>query len=166
MATKTIGEYIKKYRKEAGLSQSELGDMIGTTKQSISRYEKNAVDISSGTLLRLAQALNVSTLELYGFQKSPLNTMIESDGYDIFFSFLVEHGDAFGVKCRIEEVDTGEDWAEDVVHIDIVRDGKKYSFQPDLTDLSTTIGKLMLLVPNYLITELSASGMYEIEDID
>lgn len=36
----TFGEKLKKYREEHGMSQEQLGAVLGTSKQVISRYEK------------------------------------------------------------------------------------------------------------------------------
>ena len=36
----TFGDKLKKYREEHGISQEQLGAILGTSKQVISRYEK------------------------------------------------------------------------------------------------------------------------------
>ncbi len=56
-----IGERIKLARKKAGLTQQELADRVGDlTKQSISKYETGKSIPSSGVLLRLGKALDVT----------------------------------------------------------------------------------------------------------
>lgn len=58
-------EKIKMLRKDKGLSQTELGNMIGVQKSAISKYEKGiVVNIKKDTLDKLAEALEVSPAEL------------------------------------------------------------------------------------------------------
>ena len=61
----TIGENIKKYRKQKGMTQRELADAIGVSVQAISKWECGATpDISQ--ILPLAGALGASANELLG----------------------------------------------------------------------------------------------------
>ena len=46
----TTGEKIRELRKRLGLTQEELGDMIGVKKAAINKYEKGLIDIKSSTL--------------------------------------------------------------------------------------------------------------------
>lgn len=64
----TIGDRIRKYRKECGLTQSEVAKKIGVTKQAISKYEHNIVtNIGIETIAKLSDALGVSVINLiYG----------------------------------------------------------------------------------------------------
>jgi len=52
-----IGVVLKQAREDAGLSQSELAQKIGTQKTSISRIENHAEDIKLSTLEKVALAL-------------------------------------------------------------------------------------------------------------
>jgi DNA-binding XRE family transcriptional regulator len=52
-----IGVILKQVREEAGLSQSQLAQKIGTQKTSISRIENHAEDIKLSTLEKVALAL-------------------------------------------------------------------------------------------------------------
>lgn len=56
------GQEFKELRKAAGLTQQALGDMVGTSRRSIAKYE--AEDIALGqievkTAIKLANALNI-----------------------------------------------------------------------------------------------------------
>lgn len=55
-----LGDRIRQLRKEAGWSQAELGDKIGTDSQRVSRYETGKITPSLDAIVRIAQALNVS----------------------------------------------------------------------------------------------------------
>jgi transcriptional regulator with XRE-family HTH domain len=55
-----LGDRIRQLRKEAGWSQAELGDKIGTDSQRVSRYETGKITPSLDAIVRIAEALNIS----------------------------------------------------------------------------------------------------------
>lgn len=52
-----IGVVIRKLRKKAGLTQSELAERLHTQKSAISRIENQSEDIRISTLFKIAEAL-------------------------------------------------------------------------------------------------------------
>lgn len=63
-----IGERIKTLRKERGLSQTELADKIGESKQTIYKYERNiTTNIPSDKIEAIAEALTCSPCYLMGW---------------------------------------------------------------------------------------------------
>lgn len=60
-----IGEQIKKYRKEAGLSQKELGERLGVSQQHIAQYESGKRIPKIETINNIAGALGIGTRRLY-----------------------------------------------------------------------------------------------------
>jgi len=65
-----IGENIKKYRLLRGLSQTELGDLIGETKQTIWKYESGTVtNIPLPKVEAISEALHVGPCVLSGWEK-------------------------------------------------------------------------------------------------
>ena len=55
-----IGEVIKNARLAKGLTQQELGEMVGKQKSAIAKYEKGiVVNIKRSTLQKLASALDL-----------------------------------------------------------------------------------------------------------
>lgn len=54
-----IGEQIRKYRKEAGLSQKELGQKLGVSQQHIAQYESGKRIPKLETINKIAGALNM-----------------------------------------------------------------------------------------------------------
>ena len=58
------GEMIKHARLQAGLTQSQLADAVGTTMQIISQYERSVRNPKAETLKKIASALGVSWYEL------------------------------------------------------------------------------------------------------
>ena len=61
-----IGKRIKDMRLEKGMSQQELGDLIGVTKVSICGYEKETRDPNMETFIKLLDVLDVSPDYLLG----------------------------------------------------------------------------------------------------
>lgn len=56
-----LGQKLRQKRNELGLSQAELGRQVGTTQNTISRYELGLTPIADNLLPLLAQALSVET---------------------------------------------------------------------------------------------------------
>lgn len=66
-----IGARIKNARVAKGLTQEELGKVVGVQKSAIAKYEKGrVVNIKRSTLLKLASALNISPTQLM-FEETP-----------------------------------------------------------------------------------------------
>lgn len=55
----TAGQKIKAARERAGISQTELAERIGTTRQQIGKYENGSQDMTVARMLRIAAALGV-----------------------------------------------------------------------------------------------------------
>ena len=76
----TIGDRIKTARKQCGLTQTELAEAIGTSKQNICKYETGLVTaIPFDKFIRLAKALRVSTDYIAGFEQQGGTTMNEQN---------------------------------------------------------------------------------------
>jgi len=59
-----LGERIARLRKEQGLTQTQLGNLVKVTQQVIAEYEAGYRNIPIYRLISLAEALGVSTEEL------------------------------------------------------------------------------------------------------
>lgn len=60
-----IGEAIKKLRKEANITQSELASRAGITQTYLSQVEGDLKTVSPGTVVDIASALNVAVAVVY-----------------------------------------------------------------------------------------------------
>lgn len=64
----TLGKRIKAKREEAGLTQTELAKRIGTTKQTLFKYENDIItNIPSDKIEKIANILSVSAAYLMGW---------------------------------------------------------------------------------------------------
>ncbi len=57
MERNIVAEKLRKARKAAGLTQKELGNLMGVTRQAITRIESGNQGLTVETLLTVAQAL-------------------------------------------------------------------------------------------------------------
>ena len=60
----TIGEKIQYYRKQKGLSQEELGQLLTVSRQTVSQWETGQTSPTIDNLTRLKDVLGVSVDEL------------------------------------------------------------------------------------------------------
>ena len=56
----TLGERIQNMRKEMGLSQEELAERIGVSRQSVSKWENDAALPDTDKVLQLSRLFGVS----------------------------------------------------------------------------------------------------------
>ena len=73
----SIGNNIKKYRRDMGMTQEELAGVLCITSQAVSKWESGAGLPDVTQIVPLAKALNVSTDALFGFG---------TEGYDRQFA--------------------------------------------------------------------------------
>ena len=61
----SVGSNIKKYRKQAGLSGAQLGEMIGVSQSNIARYENGGVKYYSAVILKkITEAISCKVTDL------------------------------------------------------------------------------------------------------
>ncbi len=93
-----FGNYICQLREKKGLSQSQLGEMLGVTNKAVSRWENGGAYPSTELMLPLAKALGVSIEELYQAvsesraPKTKIRTLLE---------FLAQHSRIVTFVCTL-----------------------------------------------------------------
>lgn len=88
-----IGKRIRALRLERGLSQTELGNLLGVTFQQIQKYEKGANRVAAGRLQRVAESLEVPITFFYaGSTSADLPANANSDSVDVGLGFLETAG--------------------------------------------------------------------------
>lgn len=73
------GYKIAEARIAKGWSQQELADKLGTTQQTIQRYESGARDIKSSVLVKLSAALGVTISYLLGMENAAIPNTAMTD---------------------------------------------------------------------------------------
>lgn len=60
----SLGEVLRKYRTERGMTQEFVAESLGVSRQAVSKWEKGVSDPSTSNLLALAKLYGVSAEEL------------------------------------------------------------------------------------------------------
>jgi transcriptional regulator with XRE-family HTH domain len=87
-----IGKRVRALRLERGLSQTELGGLLGVTFQQIQKYEKGANRVAAGRLQRIAEALDVPITFFYSGSTTGEQGEASTDSVDAGLGFLETAG--------------------------------------------------------------------------
>mgnify|MGYP005806653379 FL=1 len=68
----TFGENLSKLRREAGLSQETLAEMLEVSRQSVSRWEQDACSPSMDSLIRMGEVFRVPVERLAAGVPAPV----------------------------------------------------------------------------------------------
>ena len=72
----TIGQRVRKARKEKGYNQTELANTLGKSLRTIQKYENGEIEISISMLNELAKALDTTTTYLLGYKTETVKPQI------------------------------------------------------------------------------------------
>ncbi|MBP1580775.1 MAG: helix-turn-helix domain-containing protein [Oscillospiraceae bacterium] len=109
---KNIGEKLFERRKAAGLSQEELAEKIGVSRQAVSKWERGESSPDTENLIALAKLYNISLDELVFGESGETkyeNTQEESDKVDISpgrIQVESHNGDKVNINWKGIHVDT------------------------------------------------------------
>ena len=99
----TLGKRIATFRKEKGITQEELAQMLDISGQAVSKWENDLTCPDINTLPRLAQILGVTVDELLSGKKEPVVVLVpkeqRKDIKDMMLKIVVDDSD--GDKVRI-----------------------------------------------------------------
>lgn len=59
-----IGQRIRKHRMNKGLTQEELGDLLGVQKSAVQKYENGSISLKGETIKKLCEIFSVLPYEL------------------------------------------------------------------------------------------------------
>jgi len=107
MANKSMGEFISTLRKEKGMTQKELADLLSITDKAVSKWERDIACPDTQTIPKLAEILGVSVEELMNAKTMPA-TGHKGAGFliDIILKALpVAMGVAVVVSSLLNEID-------------------------------------------------------------
>ena len=96
-----IGQQIRKYRMAKGITQEQLGELVGVTTQAVSKWERGGTP-DAELLPALSRVLSVSIDTLFGLGEENLalavarriNTMPDDEAYPFAFNICwnIIHG--------------------------------------------------------------------------
>lgn len=95
-----LGENIKQLRKNKGLTQKELGELVGVKAITIRKYESNEREPNVDTLNKIATALGVTINDLAGSKKTLTQQLIEEALKDLTIDELSKQ-----INVPIEEIE-------------------------------------------------------------
>lgn len=76
---KDLGMRIQKHRKQKGLTQQQLAELIGAATSNISHIERGTNKVSLPSLVKIADALNVTLDQLLCLSLSNTENVLKSD---------------------------------------------------------------------------------------
>lgn len=112
----TVGENIKKIRKEKKISQKQLGVLCGMSESQIGQYENGYRSPKFETVLKIANALDISYFELLDISE----TTKESNIQKITLNVEIKNIDEETKKAEklIELLKEAKSLADDLASID------------------------------------------------
>ena len=63
-----FGERIKELREEHGMSQAKLAELLRCNQQTVSKYEREILDLGTQTIIALTRIFNVSSDYILGIE--------------------------------------------------------------------------------------------------
>lgn len=159
---KSIAAAIKKYRKEKGLSQTELAALIESNRVSISRYETAEQRPSHDVLLKISEHLGVMPSEIDPSIKKEIvgdyrKYMTEYSGADMFHALIYllrDNGYIFSET----------DWPEEQDAI-IGKDTTYFVNKRDLENLTKAVSEMFKSMLQMLLSNADSKPTENPDDI-
>jgi len=107
-----VGEFIRMMRREKGLTQEELGELLGVKKSAISRWESGERGITLKNIRNISKIMNVPLDALLEHDEnhqpgeSPV-TSDEGDEYDVIHEETVDYA-SNGIRIVIPDINDPE----------------------------------------------------------
>ena len=111
-----VGENIRKFRKEKGLTQKRLGQLCGIDEANIRKYELGKANPKIETVSKISSALGVTTYEILGITTEQLMQPLKAEtcflnylsslGYEYIDTF---HTNDYGYDRCIHDVNDNID---------------------------------------------------------
>lgn len=109
MTENTIGENLKRLRKEKGLSQRALAQLSGVTHSQIANYETGKAKPSLDTLRKLGKGLQLSIFEMVPYEEykeEVLHDLPEkNDAFKKAFDFIEQEAKKRGINKIVKEIE-------------------------------------------------------------
>ena len=73
----TFGNFLCSLRTEKGLSQSQLGEMLGVTNKAVSKWENGVAKPNTSLLPKIAEIFDITVEELFASRRIERNDELE-----------------------------------------------------------------------------------------
>lgn len=141
----TLGERIKAARKEKGITQKELADLINKGFSTVQKYEIDVIEPPVSVLEKIADALNVSLAQLLDWNR-PIDET-DKELLKIYPNFNPKYG-----------------YISDMVNEEYPEEVKCNSIRQDTISKYDSLNALGQKKANEYITDLSEQEKYTIPD--
>lgn len=101
----SFGKQLQIARKQAGLTQKELGEKIGVSKSAITSWETDARQPDIPTIKKLTESLGVSAEDLLEIKKAPPLDDTSEEAIERMMDFIQQGLVAGGFLCDGEDLD-------------------------------------------------------------
>lgn len=153
----SVADRLKEFRIKSDLTLQEAGDLVGTTKQNLYKYENGIItNIPIDKIEKLAEIYNTTPIEILGWKKY---TNITQSQQSSFYNYL-----PYGVSAGIpEDLDFSE--YEQIEISDSVMG--PYANEDDILVMHVNGESMNKLIPNgsYIAVKLNYP-IYNLEDED
>lgn len=107
---KAIGQRIRQFRKETGMSQTELAELLGKALRTVQKYEKGEIEVTLSVIGEIADALGVSPAEMLNAEET--DTGLSDKAVEMLARLKKENSPRLGViNMLLEQAD--EDISDD-----------------------------------------------------
>lgn len=98
--TIVIGKRIRQFRKEKGLSQTELAEKIGKSLRTVQKYEKGEIEAAISVISDIADVLGVSSFDILGYNSGVDGLRSLADVMDFLFKLENVKGIDFSIDVK------------------------------------------------------------------
>ena len=95
-----IGQRIRAARKQKGINQTELANLLGNRDRTIQKYESGEIEVSIAMINELAKVLDTTSTFLIGYEHDEKNILSLSDIMDFLFQIGQSKGLEFQYWCE------------------------------------------------------------------
>ena len=113
--SKFVGEKIKYFRLQKNITQQELGEYLGTTSQTISRYESGILEANQDILYKLAEYFKISINDFFPPLTFDNGSIVELDSDTIQIPVLGTIKAGIPIEAQqdiLEYVDIPKEWTK------------------------------------------------------
>ncbi|WP_298549684.1 helix-turn-helix transcriptional regulator [Hungatella sp.] len=95
-----IGQRIRAARKQKGINQTELANLLGKSLRTIQKYESGEIEVSIAMINELAKVLDTTSTFLIGYEHDEKNILSLSDIMDFLFKLDRVKGLNFNIDVK------------------------------------------------------------------